>query len=126
MQKKHLLLCALLGALAVVLGAFGAHGLRSLLEPAALNTWETAVQYHFIHVLAMLVIAFQKEGSPALKRSFTFFALGILFFSGSLYFLSLKDLMGIESIGPLGLITPLGGLFFIAGWVMIFFHKGGK
>src|SRR5690554_5019368 len=111
MLKKQLWICAITGALAVVLGALGAHRLQPLLSQAELSTWETAVQYHFIHALALLVIAIQPGDHKFLNWSFRFFTLGILFFSGSLYFLSAKSLWGIGQVGPLGLITPIGGLF---------------
>lgn len=126
MLKKQLWICSIAGALAVILGALGAHRLQPVLTPAELGTWETAVQYHFIHALALLVIATGNRSGKFLNRSFMFFALGILFFSGSLYFLSVRTHLGIENIGPLGLLTPIGGLFFIIGWIMIIFHKARK
>ncbi|MFS8616401.1 MAG: DUF423 domain-containing protein [Solitalea sp.] len=126
MLKKQRWICSIIGALAVVLGALGAHRLQPILSSAELNTWETAVQYHFIHALALLVIATGKGNDKFLNRSFTFFALGILLFSGSLYFLSVKAHLGIGNIGPLGLVTPIGGLFFIIGWIMLLFQRTGK
>src|SRR3546814_10840430 len=123
MLKKQLWICSIVGALAVILGAMGAHRLQPVLTAAELNTWQTAVQYHFIHVLAMMVIALTNRNYKFLNRSFLFFALGILFFSGSLYFLSLRAHLGIEHIGPLGILTPIGGIFFIIGWIMLIFTK---
>lgn len=124
MQKKQLVFCSIAGALGVTLGALGAHKLQGLLSPGALNSWETAVQYHMIHVLAMLVLALSnRQKHKIFNYAFLFFALGIVFFSGSLYFLSLKTLLGIQHIGPLGFITPLGGLFFIIGWLTLILHK---
>ncbi|HYH56304.1 MAG TPA: DUF423 domain-containing protein [Anseongella sp.] len=126
MQKKQLWICSFAGALAVVLGALGAHKLRFFLTDVQLSNWETAVQYHFIHALALLLIATSAQRSKFLDRSFIFFALGILFFAGSLYFLSVRTHLGIENIGPLGILTPIGGLFFIIGWIMIIFHRVRK
>ncbi|TCS88306.1 uncharacterized membrane protein YgdD (TMEM256/DUF423 family) [Anseongella ginsenosidimutans] len=126
MLKKQLWICSITGALAVIFGALGAHRLQPLLSNAELSTWETAVQYHFIHALALLVIATGNRNYKFLNWSFTFFALGILFFSGSLYFLSVKSHLGIEQTGLLGALTPVGGLFFIIGWIMIIFHRTGK
>lgn len=126
MQKKQLWICSIAGALAVILGALGAHTLRSFLTAVQLSNWETAVQYHFIHVLAMLVIVLSGQYSRPLNWSFNFFVLGILFFSGSLYFLSVRTHLGIENLGPLGIMTPVGGLFFIIGWIMIIFHRARK
>ncbi|MFT7287058.1 MAG: uncharacterized membrane protein YgdD (TMEM256/DUF423 family), partial [Halieaceae bacterium] len=96
-------LCALLG---VVFGAFGAHALRSRLDDYALGIYQTAVQYQFIHSLALLAVALlmlQFPGSSLLKSSAVLFVLGILVFSGSLYLLS------FTGVGWLGAITPLGG-----------------
>ena len=126
MLKKQLWIFSIAGALAVVLGALGAHRLQPVLSSTELSTWETAVQYHFIHSLALLVIALAKENGKFLNWSFTFFTLGILFFSGSLYFLSVKTHLGFGQTGPLGILTPIGGLFFIIGWIMIIFHRTGK
>lgn len=126
MLKKQLWICSIAGALAVVLGALGAHRLQPILSGSELGTWNTAVQYHFIHTLALLAIVLSGQESKFLNRSFTFFVLGILFFSGSLYFLSVKAHLGIGDVGPLGLLTPIGGIFFIIGWIMIIFHKARK
>jgi uncharacterized membrane protein YgdD (TMEM256/DUF423 family) len=104
---------AAFGALAVALGAFGAHALKELLERnQRLDTWETAVLYHLLHAVAWFALALHPRAgkAPALC-----FALGILIFSGSLYILS------ITNIRWLGAITPLGGLAFIAGWLTITF-----
>lgn len=120
MNRKQLMICSLLGILAVVLGALGAHKLQVFLTPVQLNSWETGVQYHFIHNLALLAIALSGRQDKWLSRAFYGFAIGIVLFSGSLYFLALKSYMGIGDIGLLGLLTPLGGVFLIAGWAMLF------
>ncbi|MDJ0838272.1 MAG: DUF423 domain-containing protein [Acidobacteriota bacterium] len=103
----RLRLAGISGFIAVALGAFGAHALEPfLLENNVLDTWNTAVLYHLVHTAAMLVpAAGGKRLPPAL-----FFALGLLFFSGSLYVLCLSGLKF------LGAVTPLGGVFFLAGW----------
>lgn len=116
---------ALLGALAVALGAFGAHGLSSKLAPERLQIFETGVRYQFYHVFAILVVGLLAQYSPsaALHWSGRFFILGIVLFSGSLYLLATRDLLGIQSWSKvLGPITPLGGLLFIAGWVSLAIH----
>ena len=105
---------ALLGALAVLFGAFGAHALRDLVEPARLETWRTAVSYQFWHVLAIWW-ATQAENVWAARS----FLAGIILFSGSLYALVLADLP------ILGAITPLGGVCFIAGWLLLALDIGG-
>jgi uncharacterized membrane protein YgdD (TMEM256/DUF423 family) len=104
-------IAALLGALAVALGAFGAHGLKDLLarnETAAV--WEKAVFYHFIHAVMLFVLAARSPFNPG--PWFCFLA-GIVLFSGSLY------LLAFTNIKWLGAITPLGGISFIAGWLWL-------
>ena len=113
----------MLGAVAVALGAFGAHGLRELVSEGAIATYETAVRYHFYHALAIgllgvlhLVPGMNKR---RLNRALWCFGTGILLFSGSLYLLSLQEVHGLP-VAILGPITPIGGLLFIAGWVFVF------
>ncbi|MAT92534.1 MAG: hypothetical protein CME59_08025 [Halioglobus sp.] len=113
MAKIFITLAALSGMLAVAFGAFGAHALKNRLDDYAMGVFETAVQYHFYHSLALLavgVIALQQPQTALLKSSGWLFLLGIVVFSGSLYLLSLSGLKW------LGAITPLGGLAFIAAW----------
>ncbi len=110
-------IAAICGLLAVALGAFGAHALKSMLEEhGKMDTYQTAVSYHFYHSLALLLIgvALLVKDSKWLIRSAYCMVLGILLFSGSLYVLCLTNL------SILGIITPLGGLSFIAGWCFIF------
>lgn len=101
--------------LAVGLGAFGAHGLRSVLDAGDLDTFEVAVRYQMYHALALLAVSWASTRweSPTLVASGWLFVAGILIFSGSLYFLVLT--------GPrwLGAVTPLGGLAFLAGWALL-------
>lgn len=115
MKDPLLLVAALLGAAGVALGAFGAHGLRQQLGEA-LATWQTAVLYHLLHVLAMLamVVLMRVLGEAGtLRAAGWLFVLGVLLFSGSLYALALG---GPRWLGP---VTPLGGLAFIAGWLLL-------
>lgn len=106
---------AVLLALAVGIGAFGAHGLQPTLEAnSRMDTFETAVKYHFYHALGLLVFAIWKQLQPTVKHlnlSYLLLTIGILIFSGSLYVLS------ITGITWLGAITPFGGVAFIAGWL---------
>lgn len=116
MAKLFITLASLSGMLAVVLGAFGAHALKSRIDDYALGVFETAVQYHFYHSFALLavgVIALSQPQTTLLKTSGWLFVLGILVFSGSLYLLSLTG------VRWLGAITPLGGLAFIGGWACL-------
>jgi len=107
-----LVAAALLGAAGVALGAFGAHGLRARLDARALEIWETAVRYHLVHAVALLVLALSPVAA-SLRGAGWLFVAGIALFSGSLYALALG---GPRLLGPL---TPLGGVAFIAGWLWI-------
>jgi len=111
--KLFLSLGALAALLAVAFGAFGAHALRGRLDDYARGVFETAVQYHFYHALALALVGVLLLSQPAtalLKSSGWLFLIGIAVFSGSLY------LLAITGIKWLGAVTPLGGLAFIAGW----------
>ncbi|MCK3682725.1 DUF423 domain-containing protein [Maribellus sp. YY47] len=115
MSRFIIMLSAVLLALAVVLGAFGAHALKTHLSSEMLQTWETGVKYHFYHALGLLLIGVLAFFMPSiyLKWSAILIFAGIVLFSGSLYVLSLS---GIKILGA---ITPLGGLSFIAGWILL-------
>ncbi|MEM9254390.1 MAG: DUF423 domain-containing protein [Pseudomonadota bacterium] len=116
MAKIFIILASLSGMLAVMLGAFGAHALKQKLDDYSLGVFETAVQYHFFHTLALLavgIVALSQPNTTLLKNSGWLFVVGIVVFSGSLYLLS------ITGARWLGAITPLGGLCFIAGWACL-------
>ena len=101
---------------AVACGAFGAHALRGRLDPDMTAVWQTAVQYHAWHALALLAVGILLQQEPArvgLAASAWLFAAGILLFSGSLYAMALT---GMRSLGA---ITPLGGVSFLAGWAVL-------
>ncbi len=105
---------AVSAALAVGLGAFGAHGLRDSLTPERLDVWRTAAHYHLVHSVALVAIA-AAAGTPFGLRSTSLWLIlvGIVVFAGSLYALCLTDTRA------LGAVTPIGGLAFIAGWLML-------
>lgn len=116
MHKTFLLLGSASAALAVMLGAFGAHSLKNTLSPQMLTVYHTAVEYHFYHALGLLLIGLIARGMP--DTALTAWAgglmlAGILLFSGSLYLLS------ITGVRWLGAITPLGGMAFIAAWLLL-------
>jgi uncharacterized membrane protein YgdD (TMEM256/DUF423 family) len=113
-----LAVAALVGAAAVVLGAFGAHALRDTLDERALATWHTAVEYQFWHALALLGAgALARDGvSRALRVAAIAFVIGIVLFCGSLYLLALGAPRG------LGAVTPIGGVALIAGWIALIVH----
>jgi len=117
-MNKHttLSLGSVLGALAVMLGAFGAHALEQPLADKGLtDTYQTAVQYHFYHVLALLAtgLLMGQQHHKRLRWVALMFTLGIVFFSGSLYVLCLTG------VRVLGAITPIGGVLFIVGWALL-------
>ena len=121
MAKLFIQLAALNGALAVMIGAFGAHALKARLTPELLSVYETGVQYHFWHSLALLAVgllALQLPDSRALIASGITFIVGIILFSGSLYLLASTDIRQLGFM-PVGLITPFGGMSFIIGWLLL-------
>ena len=106
-------LSALIG---VALGAFGAHGLKTRVAPEMLITWQTGVQYHLIHALGLLLIGILCQlmpEAPLVRTAGWFIVAGTILFSGSLYVLVLTN------IRVLGMITPLGGVAFLIGWLML-------
>lgn len=120
MNKRIILTAAFFGALAVAFGAFGAHTLKKLIDEASLAIWQKGVEYQFYHVFALLYLStFARYKHKLINLSAIFFSVGIVFFSGSLYVLAVKDIFNITTtfIGP---ITPIGGLCFILGWICLF------
>ncbi|MGV2885115.1 MULTISPECIES: DUF423 domain-containing protein [Paenibacillus] len=116
MQRKWMMLGAVLTMLAVAIGAFGAHMLKEKIGADAIAVYETGVQYHMIHAIALLIIgltAGQLGSSTKLKWAARLLFIGIIIFSGSLYVLS------ISGIKVLGAITPIGGVAFIVGWLLL-------
>lgn len=120
MPNIFLVIAALSGLISVMLGAFGAHGLKPLLSPDYLSMWEKGVQYQVYHTLAIFIcyLFLKKEYSSLIRNAAICFSLGILCFSGSLYLLSTRELTGIAAVA-LGPVTPIGGFFFIAGWGLV-------
>jgi len=118
MKRRILIAACVFGVLAVILGAFGAHGLKNNISLSDLENWKTAVSYHFYHTLALLFLAQAGTRNKWTSVAFIAFSLGIIFFSGSLYLLSTRTLTGFywPVLGP---VTPVGGLFFIIGWISL-------
>jgi uncharacterized membrane protein YgdD (TMEM256/DUF423 family) len=110
--NQFIMLAAFFGLAAVVIGAFGAHGLEKVLAPQNMDRYQTGVDYHFYHTLALLAcgILMLIKPNPMLKLAAYAFASGIIIFSGSLY------LYAMTSIKTFGMITPIGGLAFVIGW----------
>lgn len=116
MERRFLFLASLAGGLAVMLGAFGAHGLKGKLDPALLEVFDVGVRYHMYHALALLGLAALLSRRPAerlLRAAGWLFLAGMALFSGSLYLLALTGLRAV------GIITPVGGLVLIVGWLSI-------
>lgn len=115
------LLIGIMGALAVTLGAFGAHSLKDVLPADKLTIYQTGISYHFYHLFAMAFswFAIDRGGGKWAKRSFWCFFIGIIFFSGSIYILATRDLIGLVNYKWVGPITPIGGVFFILGWLFL-------
>ena len=121
MQKKILKTAAVLGALSVILGAFGAHALKQLISDKNLQTYETGVRYQFYHVIALFItgILYKDFTNNYLQWAGRLFCLGILLFSGSLYLLSFIELTDMTGLKWVGAITPLGGVCFIIAWLLL-------
>ena len=108
-------IAAVLGFLAVMLGAFGAHGLKpTLVANGTLAAWDTGALYHLVHAVVLLVLA---QHAPLPRVAFALFVAGIVIFSGSLYVLALTN------VRVLGAITPLGGACLLAGWLALAFKR---
>ena len=121
-QRFYLRAAAILGALAVLLGAFGAHGLKSVLGADTTAVYETAVRYHFYHALAILAVAVAADrfSSGAWWRwACRAWVAGVILFSGSLY------LLVVSGIKWLGAVTPVGGSVLIAGWICVVVAASG-
>lgn len=118
MNKQIIISGAVFGMLAVIAGAFGAHGLKPLIGADQLAIWHTAVEYQFYHTLALLFLSkFARFKSNSVFAAYLFFTFGIILFSGSLYLLACRNLFGLPMW--IGAITPVGGLLFIAGWITL-------
>ncbi len=117
-MKFILIVAAMSGLVAVILGAFGAHALKGVITPEMLDVYKTGIQYHFYHTFALLAVGILMNfnRSRVLKWSAYLFITGLVLFSGSLYILAMS---GIKA---LGMITPLGGTAWIAAWILLIVH----
>jgi uncharacterized membrane protein YgdD (TMEM256/DUF423 family) len=125
MHKGFLISAAILGALAVTLGAFGAHKLKQLVPPESVSIFQTGVTYQFYHTFALLAIGILFIHLPAASNLLEWagrcFIIGIILFSGSLYVITALKAADTVGLREIGIITPIGGLFFIAGWICLLF-----
>lgn len=117
MSKKVILTGAILIALAIILGAFGAHGLKDVLTEAQSKSFETGVRYQTYHGIALLILGFNASKIKGLNTILYLILSGVIIFSGSIYLLATQDAIGV-SMKFLGPITPLGGVLMITAWII--------
>jgi uncharacterized membrane protein YgdD (TMEM256/DUF423 family) len=122
MNRNFLSIAALLGALSVALGAFAAHKLRTMTSPDVVAIFETGVRYQFYHVFALLFVAFlsEKVNNKWMIWAGNCFIMGIVLFCGSLYALTALAIAESTHRTLVGIATPIGGVFFILGWVFMY------
>ncbi len=116
-MKNSIAIGAYSMAFAIFLGAFGAHGLKSIVSEYSVEIFNKAVYYQVIHSLGIIVTAYVLKGEKALKTLRMLFLSGIVGFSGSLYLLTFADMLPIVLKQVVGPFTPIGGVFFVASWV---------
>lgn len=122
MDKKIIATAAVLGCIAIILGAFGAHALKEVLDVNQLISFETGVRYQMYHALFLLFIGSTNYVSEKAKKSIYYFVLsGVILFSGSIYFLATRAITGVD-IRAIGIVTPIGGLLMILGWGLLFLN----
>lgn len=120
-DKNIVVTASFLTAVTIGMGAFGAHGLKNMVDVAALNTFETGIRYQMYHCLAILAVGLAPSIPEKIKKTvFWFFILGILLFSGSIYLLALNAILPFNT-AKIGFVTPIGGLLFIIGWIWFAF-----
>ena len=121
MYKPALFTGSIFALLAVVLGAFGAHYLKSIFAPEVLSSFETGVRYQFYHAFALLFLGLYASYSnlKIIRPIYLFFSLGILLFSGSIYLLCILKTSNTIGLRGIGILTPLGGLCFIIAWSLL-------
>lgn len=119
MNKSILITAAILGILSIVLGAFAAHGLKKVLTPDSIATFETGVKYQMYHAIFLLFVGSSTYITDGYKTIIFYLVLiGLLFFSGSIYGLATNNLSSFD-FKKIGFITPIGGLLLIASWVVL-------
>lgn len=122
MERKITSFAALMGILAIILGAFGAHALKKILSVEELNGFETAVKYQMYHALFLLFLGMNTLVSEKAKKIvFQLVIFGVLFFSGSIYLLATKAITGID-FKFIGIITPIGGALLIGAWGILLWN----
>ncbi|MDI6049392.1 DUF423 domain-containing protein [Flavobacterium sp. XS2P24] len=126
MDKRILSTGAILGMIAIILGAFGAHALKKVLSIEQLSTFETAVRYQMYHALFLLFFGLMKDIPQKTKKVIYFLVLfGVILFSGSIYLLATNDLTSFD-FKIIGFVTPIGGLLLILGWGVLLMNIMNK
>ena len=121
MENKYFKIGVIFALLSVILGAFGAHLLKDLLSETELSSFKTGVRYQMFHALGIIILSLnQDKFTDKLNKVLQIMSLGVILFSFSIYLLSLQNILNI-SLSFLGVITPLGGLFLITSWILLFF-----
>ena len=121
MEDKYFKIGVIFALLSVILGAFGAHLLKDLLSETELSSFKTGERYQMFHALGIIILSLnQDKFTDKLNRVLQIMSLGVILFSFSIYLLSLQNILNI-SLSFLGVITPLGGLFLITSWILLFF-----
>jgi len=122
MNKRIILTASFFGVVAVLLGAFGAHGLKALIDNSSMEIWQKGVDYQFYHTFALLYLStFARYRNTLINIAYFCFTFGIILFSGSLYLLATRSILHLDFINLIGPLTPIGGLLFVLGWIMLFF-----
>ena len=122
MNKTILITAALLGITSIILGAFGAHGLKELISVESQQTFETGVRYQMYHAILLLFVGNTSNVQEKYKKTlFYFIMLGVILFSGSIYCLATNTLTGFD-FKKLGFLTPIGGLLLILSWGILFMN----
>lgn len=120
MERKILSVASIIGMVAIILGAFGAHALKKVLSIEQLNTFETGVRYQMYHALFLLFVGTTSVLSDKAKKAIlNLVIVGVLFFSGSIYLLATNDLTSFD-FKVIGFVTPIGGLLLICSWLWLF------
>ena len=120
-DKKIVVAASFLAGITIAIGAFGAHGLKEIVSPEAVQSFETGVRYQMYHAFALLVIGLANVVPQKIRNSvFWLFIGGVICFSGSIYLLSLKGILPFNP-ASIAFVTPFGGLLFIIGWFRLAF-----
>lgn len=122
MDRKIIAAAAILGFVAIILGAFGAHALKKIMDVEQLVSFETGVRYQMYHALFLLFIGTTKLVSDKTKSTIYYLVIsGVLFFSGSIYLLATRNITNVD-FSVIGFITPIGGLLMIIAWALLFLN----